>query len=165
MAEMRLSTAGITLNYAVEQTAGTRPTTGYQEIPEITEIPETSAAPSTLDATPLSSTKYRIYVPGLIDLGGVLSYTANFSQSLLELWNETLVPLYETSIADGKAMWFCTVIPGFEDALYFTAVPTKIGGPGASVDSVLQITLPITPSNEPDWYPAPTVANGASYIE
>jgi len=162
MAEVRMSTAGITVNYAVEETAGVRPTTGYQEIIEITEIPETSSTPETYDATPLSSKKYHIYVPGLIDLGGALAYTANFSQTLLELWNKTLVPAYEEAAEAGKSMWFCIVIPGFTDALYYTGTPTKIGAPGASVASVLQITLPITPTNEPDWYAAPTVAAGAS---
>lgn len=156
MAEIRMSTAGIRFLYAVEETAGTRPTTGYTDIQEVTEIPETSAAPETIDATPLSSTKYRIYVPGLIDMGGALSYTANFSQVLLDQWNDTIVPAYETGIAANKNMWFCTYIPGFEDALYFTGVPTKIGGPAATVGDVLRITLPVTPSNEPDWYPAPT---------
>lgn len=156
MAEIRLSTAGITFNYAVETTAGVRPTSGYIEIPEVTDVPETSAAPSTIDATPLSAKRTKIYINGLVDLGGALSYTANLSQPLLTLWNNTIVPAYETAIADGKNMWFCLIIPGFEDAFYYTGVPTRIGGPAAAADSVLQITLPVTPSNEPDWYPAPT---------
>lgn len=154
--EIRLSTAGIRFLYAVETEAGKRPTSGYKDIEEVTEIPETSASPETIDATPLSSTRFRIYVSGLIDLGGALSYTANFSQPLLTAWNKTLVPLYESSIAEGKNMWFCTYIPGFDDSLYYTGVPTRIGGPGATVGEVLRITLPITPSNEPDWYEAPT---------
>lgn len=156
MAAIRMSTAGIKMFYAVEETAGTRPTTGYKEIPEITEIPELSAAPETIDATPLSSTTYRIYVPGLIDLGGALSFTANFSQTELTLWNKTIVPAYQEAIKEDKAMWFCVVIPGFDDSLYFTGEPTKIGMPGASVGDVFRATLPITPSNEPDWYAAPT---------
>lgn len=156
MPEIRMSTAGMKLLYAFETEAGTRPTTGWKEVPEVTEMPETSAAPETIDATPLSSTKFRIYVPGLIDLGGALSYTANFSQDLLDLWNDTIVPDYEKNIAENKATWFCVYIPGFDDALYYTGVPTKIGGPAASVGEVLRITLPITPSNEPDWFEKPT---------
>lgn len=153
---VRQSTAGIRFLYAVETSEGERPTEGYADIIEVTETPETSAAPETIDATPLSATKFRIYVPALMDLGGALSYTANFSQKLLELWNETLVPAYETGIKSGKATWFCTYIPGFDDALYYTGEPTKIGGPGATVGDVLRITLPVTPSNEPEWFPKPT---------
>ena len=35
MAGIQLSTAGVKLLYAAEATAGTRPTTGYEEISEI----------------------------------------------------------------------------------------------------------------------------------
>ena len=156
MAEIRLSTAGITFNYCVETTAGERPTSGYTEIPEVKEIPEMTVSPETIEATPLSATKYKIYVPGLMDLGGALSFLANFSQPELDLWNKTLVPAYEKGIADGKATWFCVLIPGFDDAFYFTGVPTKIGMPTAGVNAVLEVNLPITPSNEPDWYERPT---------
>ena len=156
MAEIRMSTAGMKLLYAVETEAGVRPTTGYKEVPEVTEMPEISSDPETLDATPLSATRYRIYIPSLIDLGGALSYTANFSQEELNVWNKTIVPAYEAAIKDGKNVWFCIYIPGFEDAVYYTAQPTKIGAPGATVGEVLRINLPLTPSNEPDWYPIPT---------
>lgn len=163
MAEIRLSTAGITFNYAVETTAGERPTSGYTEIPEVTEIPEMSPTPETIEATPLSATKYKIYVPGLMDLGGALTFTANMSQKEKDIWNDTIVPAYETAIAEGKAMWFCVIIPGMDDAFYFTGVPTKFGFSGATVNSVLQVNLPVTPSNEPDWYEKPTEDSGASY--
>lgn len=153
--EIRMSTAGIRMLYAVEKEAGVMPTEGLQDIPEITDMPETSASPETIDATPLSATKFRIYVTGLIDLGGALSYTANFSQQELNIWNKTIVPAYEEGIKDGKNMWFFVDIPGFEDVFAYTGVPTKIGGPAAGVGDVLRITLPITPSNEPDWYTKP----------
>ena len=162
MAAIRLSTAGIKFYYAVEETAGTRPTSGYTEIPELTEIPETSTSPGTIDATPLSATRFKIYVADLIDLGGALSYTANFSQAELTLWNKTIVPAYQAAIDEGKAMWFCMVIPGFDDAFYYTGQPSAIGGPGATVSSVLQITLPITMTNEPDWFAKPTDLDGDS---
>ncbi len=156
MAAIRMSTAGIKMYYAVEAQKGEQPTEGFQQIPEITEIPEMSSAPETLDATPLESEMYRIYVPALIDLGGALSFTANMSQSLLTLWNETIYTAYTTGIAGEKEMWFCVVIPGFEKCMMFTGQPTKIGMPGASVGEVFQVTLPITPTNEPDWYDVPT---------
>lgn len=158
MAEIRLSTAGIKMYYAVESTAGTRPTalSAYTEIPEITEIPEFSSEPETIDVTPLSATKYRIKIPGLIDLGDVMSFTANFSQTELEFWNETLIGAYEAGIAADKATWFCIVIPDFDDAFYFTGQPTSISFPNATVGSGLTVSLPLTPTNEPAWYPAPT---------
>lgn len=161
MAAIRMSTAGIKMYYAVDEESAATPDkiTGWEEIPEVTEIPEMSTAPETLDATPLSSTTYRIYVPGLIDLGGALSFTANMSQSLLTKWNTDIVGAYNTNIKDDKAMWFCVVIPGFTDCMMFSGQPTKIGMPGAAVGEVFQVTLPITPSNEPDWYTLPTELN------
>lgn len=156
MAEIRLSTAGIHLLYAVETTAGQRPTTGYIDIPEITEIPETSAAPENIDVTPLSATKNRIYIPGLMDTGGTLSIMANFSQQQINNWNKTLVPAYEEAIKDNRRTWFCMYIPGCDDSLYYTAIPTRFAGPGATVNSALQIALPLTPSTEFEWLPAPT---------
>jgi hypothetical protein len=156
MSEIRLSTAGITFNYAVETTAGTRPTSGYIEIPEVTEIPEMNTTPGTIDVTPLSATRTRIYINDLMDLGGALSYTANFSQEELDMWNNTIVPAYEKAIESGKNMWFCIIIPGFNDAFYYTGVPSKIGMPGAAVGNAFQVALPVTPSNEPDWYAKPT---------
>lgn len=158
MAAIRMSTAGIKMYYAVDETSAETPSeiTGWKEIPEITEIPEMSTAPETLDATPLSATTYRIYIPALIDLGGALSFTANFSQAELTLWNTTIVGAYQTGIKANHLMWFCIVIPGFTDAVFFTGEPTKIGMPGAAVGEVFQVTLPITPSNEPDWASVPS---------
>lgn len=154
--EIRLSTAGARVLYAVEETKGTRPTTGYKDIVEVTETPDINPTPELLDATPLSATKYRIKIPGLTDLGESFGFTCNFSQTQLTAWNTTLVGEYESGIKEGKATWFCIYIPGFTDAFYFTGQPLKIGAPAMSVGSVLQTTLPVVPSNEPDWYTAPT---------
>lgn len=47
------SNAGIKIKYAVEATAGTRPTTNYTVIPGIKGTPDFNPAPSTLDVTDL----------------------------------------------------------------------------------------------------------------
>ena len=48
MASPRLSTAGMTLQYAVETSAGTRPTTGYTKIPEVKSMPSFNLKPTIL---------------------------------------------------------------------------------------------------------------------
>lgn len=154
--KIRLSTAGAKVLYAFEAVAGQRPTEGYTEIVEVTETPDINPTPELLDATPLSATKYRIKIPGLVDLGESFGFTCNFSQPQLTAWNETLVGGYETNIQKGMATWFCIYIPDFTDAFYFTGQPLKIGAPAMSVGSVLQTTLPVVPSNEPDWDTAPS---------
>ena len=158
MAEIRISTAGIKLYYGVEATAGTRPTAAadYTEIPEIVSIPALNETPNTLDATPLSQTINHVYIDALNDPGGAISLTANFSQTILTLWNDTICGAYETGIASNKNMWFCAVIPGFTQAFYMQGKPTPIGLPSAEVDSVLRCTLPVIPTGDMDWYAKPS---------
>ena len=77
-----LSTAGVTIGYAVEETVGERPTTGYKNIPDVKSIPEMNPEPETLESTTLAETEYKTYIEGLKDLGGALSFTANLQLNL-----------------------------------------------------------------------------------
>ena len=52
-----LSTAGVLVKYIVEETGGTRPTTGYTTIPNIKSTPDINPEPSGLDVTDLSATE------------------------------------------------------------------------------------------------------------
>lgn len=156
MAEIRISTAGIRLWYAVETTAGARPTTAsaYTEVREPVSIPAINETPNTIDATSLNETRNHVYVDGLNDSGGAVSITANFSQVLLDQWNDEIIAAYEAGIASGKNMWFAITIPNFTKAFYMEAKPAKIGLPSAEVDSAFQSSLPIIPTGDMDWYEA-----------
>ena len=46
-----INTAGVTFGYCVEETAKTRPVSGYTIIPDIKEIPEMNPEPETLEST------------------------------------------------------------------------------------------------------------------
>ena len=154
---IRLSTAGIALKYAVETTAGTRPTaaSAYTVIPEIKEIPEINPEPSTLETTTLAETEYKTYIDGLKDLGGALSFLANLTEDFKTAW-EALVTAYETAKTAGKNTWFVIDIPGITEAVYFTGNPSNLGVPGAGVDAVLEVNAYITPTNAPTWAAKPT---------
>ena len=91
-----LNTAGVTVGYAVEASAGTRPTTNYIEIPDIKEVPEMNPEPETLETTVLKETEYKTYIEGLKDLGGALSFLANYTEELSTAW-DTLVKAYKLS--------------------------------------------------------------------
>ena len=162
MAEIRISTAGIKFYYAVETTAGTRPTamSAYTEIPEIVSIPAINETPNTLDCTPLSETKSHLYIPALSDVGGAIGLTANLSDSLMTLWNDTICGAWGTAQASSpaKSMWFVAVVPGMSKAFYIDGQPSPIGMPSTEVDSVYQCTLPIMPHGDMDWYAAPTIS-------
>ena len=155
MAGIQLSTAGVTLLYAAEATAGTRPTTGYEKISEIKSIPELNPEPENLETTTLEETEWKTYVPGLKDIGGALSFTANLTEASMTEW-EGVVDAYDTAAAGNKATWFCIVIPGLTKALYFTGQPSPMGMPAMEVSAVLETTLYITPTGAPQWAAKPT---------
>jgi hypothetical protein len=145
-----LSTAGVTIGYAVEATANTRPTTGYTAIPDVKEVPEMNPEPETLETTTLAETEYKTYIEGLKDLGGALSFLANFTKELETAWAE-LVEEYHTAKAAGKSVWFEVKHPGLDKSVFFTGQPSAMGLPAMSVNSVLETNLYITPTNAPIW--------------
>ena len=145
-----VNTAGVTFGYAVETSKGTRPTSGYTLIPDVKEIPEMNPEPETLETTVLSETEFKTYIEGLKDLGGALSFLANFTEELEEVWGE-LVAAYKTAAASGLATWYEIKHPKIEKSVFFTGQPSAMGLPAMSVNSVLETNLYITPTNAPAW--------------
>lgn len=154
---INLSTAGIHLYYAVETTAGTRPTSksNYTDLVGVKSIPSMNPAPETLETTDLNQTEYKTYIDGLKDLGGALEFTFNLTQDLVTMWGE-LMEAFEAAKATNKATWFLIDIPGLEEGLYFPGNPTSMGIPEAAVSSVLEITNYITPTGAPVTAAKPT---------
>ena len=145
-----LSTIGVHLKYAVETTGGTRPTTNYIDLVGVKSIPALTSAPDNLETTTLNETEYKTYIPGLKDLGGALSFTFNLSQELKDAW-DALVTAYETGVASSKETWFEVVVPGLSESLYFKGVPSPMGLPEMSVNSVAEVENSITPTDAPIW--------------
>ena len=145
-----ISTAGVTFGYAVESTKGTRPTTGYTIIPDVKEIPEMNPEPETLETTTLAETEFKTYIEGLKDLGGALSFLANYTEELETAWS-TLVEVYKSAIDEDKATWFEIKHPKLDKSVFFTGQPSAMGLPAMSVGSVLETNLYITPTNAPAW--------------
>ncbi len=154
----RLSTAGMSLQYCVETTAGTMPTTGYTTVDEIKSIPSFNPQPETIDSTTLAETEFRTYVAGLKDMSGALEFGANLTDDLITAWG-TLITAYATgqSATPAKATWFAVVHPKLSKAVYFKGEPSPIGLDGASVGSMLETTLYITPQSAPTLAAKPTV--------
>ena len=152
---INLSTAGVQLLYAVEETANTRPTSGYTRIKGIKSTPSLNPSPETLETTTLDELEYKTYIDGLKDLGGALEFTFNLTEELIEKWDE-LMSAYETAKASGKATWFTIVIPGLTESFYFTGNPSAMGLPETSVSAVLEITNYITPTNAPEKFAKPS---------
>ena len=81
---INLSTAGVKLAYAVEETAGTRRTSGYTRIYGVKSTPSLNPSPDTLDTSTLDELEYKTYIDGLKDLGGALEFTFNLTEELIE---------------------------------------------------------------------------------
>ena len=152
---INLSTAGVQLQYAVEETAGTRPTSGYKRIKGIKSTPSLNPSPDALETTTLDETEYKTYIDGLKDVGGAIEFTFNLTEELITAWDE-LMTAYEAGKATGKATWFTIVVPGLTNSFYFTGNPSAMGLPETSVNSVLEITNYITPTNAPEKFAKPT---------
>ena len=153
-----ISTAGVTFGYAVEATAGTRPTTGYILIPDIKEIPEMNPEPETLESTTLAATEFKTYIEGLKDLGGALSFLANYTSELETAW-AALVTAYKTAETTKKAIWFEVKHPKLDKSVFFTGQPSEMGLPAMAVNNILETNLYITPTNAPTWETKSTKTN------
>lgn len=145
-----LSTAGVTVGYAVETEANVRPTTGYTVIPDIKSTPNFNIEPETLEATDLEETEYKFYVAGLKDVGGSLAFLANFTQKLQTTW-ESVVEAYKTAEASGKRMWFEIKHPKLEKSVFFPGEPSSMGLPEMGVNGILETDLYVTPNGGPEW--------------
>lgn len=156
-----ITSIGAKVSFAFEESKGSgRPTTGYKKLPEVKEIPEMNPTPDTLETTSLDNLEYKTYVDGLKDLGGALSFTANFTQDLYDLYNGDggIVASWETAKSEGREMYLCIDIAGLSEACYLSVTPSKLGLPAASVNTVMEVALYFTPAGEPVWETKPTYA-------
>ena len=145
---LEFNTIGVKLGYAVEATAGSRPTSGYVNIPDIKTVPGVDLTPSKLEVTNLVD-KYRRYITGVLDAGDDINVTANLTASLKSVW-ATLVSSATSAWASQKSTWFEISIPGF-DSFYFAGIPSEMGFNEMGVDAVAEASLHIIPNQIAGW--------------
>lgn len=154
---LEISTAGIQLRYATSASGTTRPTTGYQIVPNIKSTPDFNPEPGTLEVTDLSDLVWKRYIAGLKDPGGALSFTANLTSAFKTVWND-IVSGYATAKAANKAMWFEIMVPTI-GSFFFAGEPSALGINGYEVDAVAEITVYITPNIIHGWDTTSTLAS------
>lgn len=147
---LEIASAGAKIQYAVESTAGTRPTTGYTNIANVKTIGALDAEPATYDVTDLSDTEFKRYIPGLKDIGGDVPLTMNLTQAVITAW-ATLVSAAETAAESSKSTWFEVVVPKLNESFYFRGVPSPLGLSEIATDSALEITAHVTPNEIVGW--------------
>lgn len=150
---LEFNTIGVKLKYCVEVSAGTRPTSGYTQIPDIKSTPSIDINPNKLEVTNLED-NYRRYIDGVKDVGDSFDFTANLTADLKTKWN-SCVSAAATAFASGKSTWFEISIPNF-DSFYFAGIPGELGVNEMGVDAVIESTLHIVPNQIAGWATAST---------
>ena len=152
---IELSSAGVSLQYAVETAAGERPTSGYKKITGIKSTPDLNPEASSLDVTDLSDTEWKRYIGGLKDPGGALAFGANNTEDFQTDWAD-LVEAYNTAKTSGLGMWFAIVVPGLTKSFFMSVEPQPLGLSAIEVDSVLEIEAYASPKKIVGWDTKPT---------
>lgn len=150
---LEMNTIGVKIGWASETTKGSRPTSGYTNIPDVKEIPGIESTPSQLEVTNLVDT-HRRYIPGVIDSGNDFAMTANMTAALKTAWN-SMKTAADAAWESGFSTWYEISIPNF-DSFYFAGRPTEIGASQLGVDAVIEATLHIIPNQIGGWATAST---------
>lgn len=150
-----ITTAGCKIGYAVESTAGTRPTTGYINISSfVTGVSGLAADYDSYDVTPLGETERHSFVRGLQANDGKISLTCNINPTSRGIW-ETCVAAY-AALTGGKKMWWCFQLPGDDDACYIAGEPCEMGFPDVETAQAVQGAAMIIENGYEGWNTAPT---------
>lgn len=137
-----ISTVGAIVGYAIETTAGTKPTT-FKPLHRVNATDEIAIDTETIDASALEDTVERT-IAGRGTTGGTFGVTVNVTDETIEEW-ETLIGEYETAKTSGKAMWYEEYFPALQKA-FFTKVepPTVIPKPALEQNGLLTVTMTMT---------------------
>lgn len=149
MSSVDLTTIGIRFGYAIESSAGTKPSS-FTNVANPKDTPDLSPQPDSLDATSLNDLEFKRYLLGLKDTGGNISLTVAMSNETLTQWN-AMCESSKTAEATGKATWFVLYHPGLTKSFFFKGQPSKLGFPSSGVNSVWDATIYIAPTGGFDW--------------
>lgn len=139
MALAGVSTLGITFGYGVETSAGVKPTS-FTKLNRINTIGGITIENEAIDASALEDEVTRT-VQGRGDTGGTFAVTVNLTSETQEEWT-TLIAEYKEAQADGKRVWFETIVPGFDDAFFVVAQPpTAIPQPEFGQNELLTVDM------------------------
>lgn len=146
---LEFSTAGITLKYGIEATAGSKPAS-FTSIPDVVSIEAINEEPNMLDVTNLADLEWTREIPGLRSSGGALNVTVNGTQAFKSVWT-ALYSSAKTALAANKATWFEITVPGYNSAFFITGMPSDLGFFGAAVDEVYRGDVYISKNTFEGW--------------
>lgn len=155
MATNAVNSPGSTVSYAVETTAGTRPTSGYVKLPGVTAVPAIANDLPTHDVTPIDA-QNRHYVLGLPDPGGSVALTVNDAKDFRDAYT-TMHTAY-AGLTGGKRLWIQIAYPSAAsmDSFYFPTDLGDLGFGGIDVDTPLANNLNFAVTGDFTWATAST---------
>lgn len=116
-----VSALGVKFGYAVETTAGTRPTAGYTWVERCNSIGAYAATEQPIDSSALEDYMTR-YIPGRVDGGGTQSITFNRTNDTITALT-TMIAAYETAKAADKGFWWTIWSPDLDKAEFLKGAP------------------------------------------
>lgn len=122
MALAGISTLGIEFGYALETTAGTKPT-AFTKLTRINSIGGIELSTEQIDASALEDYVTR-YIAGRQDTGGEWTVTINPTDDTIAEWN-TLIDAYENRTNKNLSMWWVVWSPYLTKSFYVVAEPPK----------------------------------------
>ena len=139
MAVAGLSTIGVQLGYAVETTAGTRPTTGYKELTRINSIGGVTVDLEQIDASALIDKTTK----NIAGRGSVGDWSVTVNVTIAE-WQGVKDAADEGKTAD-KGLWFEIIHPQITDGYFVKAeLPDVLPWSDTSQNELLTMEISLT---------------------
>lgn len=139
MANYGISTLGVTVSYAQETAAGTRPTTGYTALTRINSIGEISLDQESIDASALEDYVTR-YVEGRSNASETIELVVNRTNETITEW-EALIAA-DSALTEGKGTWIQITNPDLTKSDFVrVGIPTKLPVPGRDQNGLETMTF------------------------
>lgn len=122
MALPGVSTIGIEFGYALETTAGTKPS-AFNLLTRINAIGSIELSTEQIDASALEDYVTR-YIAGRQDTGGEWTITVNVTDDTIDEW-KALIQAYQDRTDKNLSMWFVVWSPYLTNSFYVVAEPPK----------------------------------------
>ena len=151
---LEISTVGAKVKYAFEASAGSRPTSGYTELPNVSSAPDFPMDVEMLDASDITDLITR-YIPGRQDPGTDKEFTLNHTEAVISAW-ASLVASASSAKASGLATWFEYVYPGATTSYFWKGEPVALGNGGIEQNVVDTIPAKVVPQGGNEWATAST---------
>lgn len=142
MATAGISTLGITLGYAVETSAGTKPS-AFTLLERVNSIGGITMDTEQIDASALEDEVSK-YVAGRQDTGGKWSITFNMTNEVVQQLTD-MIDAYKATMDNDKQMWFEVCSPYLNKAFFVIAQPPlEIPVPEMSQNELQTVEMTLT---------------------